>query len=101
MATPLTRNRSQFAGAAEVDQAFPEALKGPILRRVQFQTVSRIDTLVDQMFDEFRNDYYPGEAVTVHILGGERLQGVVRDKTRFGTGRLAHGALFALLCQPR
>ncbi|KAL2024404.1 hypothetical protein VTK56DRAFT_8215 [Thermocarpiscus australiensis] len=76
---------SELAGAAEVDQAFPEALKGPILRRVQFQTVSRIDTLVDQIYDEFKNDYYPGESVTVHILGGERLQGVVRDKTRYGS----------------
>ncbi len=83
----------QLTGAAEVDQAFPEALKGPILRRVQFQTVSRIDTLVDQVYDEFKNDYYPGEAVTVHILGGERLQGVVRDKTRFGSKVLPDGTL--------
>ncbi|KAL2156177.1 hypothetical protein VTH82DRAFT_922 [Thermothelomyces myriococcoides] len=83
----------QLAGAAEVDQAFPEALKGPILRRVQFQTVSRIDTLVDQLYDEFKNDYYPGEAVTVHILGGEKLQGVVRDKTRFGSKVLPDGTL--------
>ncbi|KAK4157942.1 hypothetical protein C8A00DRAFT_11243 [Chaetomidium leptoderma] len=86
---------SELAGAAEVDQAFPEALKGPILRRVQFQTVSRIDTLVDQVYDEFKNDYYPGEAVTVHILGGERLQGVVRDKTRFGSKVLPDGTLTA------
>ncbi|KAH6849747.1 hypothetical protein B0I37DRAFT_427499 [Chaetomium sp. MPI-CAGE-AT-0009] len=84
---------SELAGAAEVDQAFPEALKGPILRRVQFQTVSRIDTLVDQVYDEFKNDYYPGEAVTVHILGGERLQGVVRDKARFGGKVLPDGTL--------
>ncbi|KAJ4304368.1 hypothetical protein N0V88_001981 [Collariella sp. IMI 366227] len=84
---------SELAGAAEVDQAFPEALKGPILRRVQFQTVSRIDTLVDQVYDEFKNDYYPGEAVTVHILGGERLRGVVRDKTRFGSKVLPDGTL--------
>ncbi|KAK3295918.1 uncharacterized protein B0H64DRAFT_158823 [Chaetomium fimeti] len=84
---------SELAGAAEVDQAFPEALKGPILRRVQFQTVSRIDTLVDQVYDEFKNDYYPGEGVTVFILGGERLQGVVRDKTRFGSKVLPDGTL--------
>ncbi|KXX78014.1 Imitation switch two complex protein 1 [Madurella mycetomatis] len=84
---------SELAGAAEVDQAFPEALKGPILRRVQFQTVSRIDSLVDQIYDEFKNDYYPGEAVTVHILGGERLHGVVRDKTRFGSKVLPDGTV--------
>jgi hypothetical protein len=67
-----------------VEEAFPEALKGPILRRVQFQTISRIDTLVDLIYDEFRADYYPGEAVTVHVVTGERLTGIVRDKSRFG-----------------
>jgi hypothetical protein len=55
--------------------------------------VSRIDTLVDQVYDEFKNDYYPGEAVTVHILGGERLHGVVRDKTRFGSKVLPDNTL--------
>lgn len=79
-------------GAVEVEQAFPEALKGPILRRVQFQTVSRIDALVDQVYDEFRSDYYPGEVVTVHV-NGERLRGVVRDKTRFGSKHLPDGTL--------
>ncbi|KAK4456091.1 imitation switch two complex protein 1 [Podospora aff. communis PSN243] len=77
--------KSETEGAAEVEQAFPEALKGPILRRVQFQTVSRIDALVDQIYDEFKSDYYPGEAVSVRVVSGERLQGVVRDKTRFGS----------------
>ncbi|EGO57862.1 hypothetical protein NEUTE1DRAFT_100748 [Neurospora tetrasperma FGSC 2508] len=82
---------NQTAGAAEVEQAFPEALKGPVLRRVQFQTVSRIDTLVDQIYDEFKNDYYPGETVTVSI-DGEKLHGVVRDKTRFGGTVLPDGS---------
>ncbi|KAK0621334.1 hypothetical protein B0T17DRAFT_591239 [Bombardia bombarda] len=85
--------KSELAGAAEVEQAFPEALKGPILRRVQFQLVSRIDTLVDQMYDEFKNDYYPGEAVTVHVKEGDRLHGVVRDKTRYGSKVLPDGTL--------
>lgn len=83
----------QLAGAQEVEEAFPEALKGPILRRVQFQTISRIDTLVDLIFDEYRSDYYPGEAVTVHVITGERLTGVVRDKTRFGSKLLPDGTL--------
>jgi hypothetical protein len=70
-------------------------LKGPILRRVQFQTISRIDTLVDLIFDEFRSDYYPGEAVTVHVVTGERLTGIVRDKTRFGSKVLPDGTVSA------
>lgn len=84
---------SETAGAQEVEQAFPEPLKGPILRRVQFQTVSRIDHLVDQIYDEFKTDYYPGETVTVNIHTGERLQGIVRDKTRFGSKVLPDGTL--------
>ncbi len=83
----------QRAGAAEVEQSFPEALKGPVLRRVQFQTVSRIDALVDQIFDEFKTDYHPGEAVTVILADGERRHGVVRDKTRYGSKVLPDGTL--------
>ncbi|KAE9367357.1 hypothetical protein N431DRAFT_383007 [Stipitochalara longipes BDJ] len=87
--------KSELAGAQEVEEAFPEALKGPILRRVQFQTISRIDTLVDLIFDEFRSDYYPGEAVTVHVVTGERLTGIVRDKTRFGSKAMPDGTVSA------
>jgi hypothetical protein len=76
-----------------VEAAFPEALKGPILRRVQFQTISRIDTLVDLIYEEFRADYYPNEAVTVHVVTGERLSGIVRDKTRFGSKQLPDGTV--------
>ncbi|KAH9898840.1 ALG6, ALG8 glycosyltransferase family-domain-containing protein [Xylariomycetidae sp. FL2044] len=85
--------KSELAGAQEVDQAFPEALKGPVLRRVQFQTISRIDTLVDMIYDEFKADYYPGEAVTIHLMNGERLTGIVRDKARLGSKVLPDGTL--------
>lgn len=86
-------NFVQLAGAQEVEEAFPEALKGPILRRIQFQTISRIDTLVDLIYEEFRVDYYPGETVTVHVVSGEKLQGMVRDKTRFGAHVNVDGAV--------
>lgn len=36
---------SQMEESREVNNSFPEALKGPILRRVQFSTVSRVDNL--------------------------------------------------------
>ncbi|KAI0123859.1 hypothetical protein BJ170DRAFT_713139 [Xylariales sp. AK1849] len=85
--------RSELAGAQEVEQAFPEALKGPVLRRVQFQTTPRIDTLVDMIYEEFKADYYPGEAVTIHLQTGERMTGVVRDKARLGSKVLPDGTL--------
>ncbi|KAG4027212.1 hypothetical protein MFRU_032g00780 [Monilinia fructicola] len=87
--------KSELTGAQEVEEAFPNALKMPILRRVQFQTISRIDTLVDLIFDEFKSDYYPGEVVTVHVVTGDRLTGTVREKTRFGSKVLPDGSLSA------
>lgn len=38
-------NQYQLEESRELNNAFPEALKEPILRRVQFTTVSRIDNL--------------------------------------------------------
>ncbi|KAI9832677.1 MAG: hypothetical protein M1819_004262 [Sarea resinae] len=69
--------------ASDVDFYFPDALKEPILRKVQFSTVSRIDSLVDQLFEEFRLDFYPGENVTVFLDSGKRLKGIIRDKAKF------------------
>ncbi|ROT42759.1 hypothetical protein SODALDRAFT_319365 [Sodiomyces alkalinus F11] len=85
--------KSERAGAQEVEEAFPEVLKGPVLRNVQFQTVSRIDTLVDNIFEAFRTDFYPGETVTVKLPNGERQQGVVREKTRFPHKLLPDGSV--------
>ncbi|KAI1820989.1 ATP-utilizing chromatin assembly and remodelling N-terminal-domain-containing protein [Xylaria intraflava] len=85
--------KSELAGAQEVDQAFPEPLKGPVLRKVQFQTISRIDALVDMIYEEFKADYYPGEAVTIHLMTGERFTGIVRDKSRLGSKVLPDGTL--------
>ena len=83
---------SQLTGGREVEASFPEALKGPILRKVQFQTISRLDNLVDMVFDEFKLDYYPGEDVTVIVDGGDRVHGLVRDKTTFGPRILPDGS---------
>ncbi|KAL2380917.1 hypothetical protein RJ035_006634 [Blastomyces gilchristii] len=75
--------RSETDGSREVNSAFPEPLKEPVLRKVQFSTISRIDSLVDQVFEDFKQDFYPGERVTVLLTNGSRLQGIVREKARF------------------
>ncbi|KAI9783611.1 MAG: hypothetical protein M1816_001317 [Peltula sp. TS41687] len=85
--------RSERRESEGVDQKFPEPLKEPVLRRVQFSTVSRIDVLVDNIYDEFKQAYYPGEHVTVTPHGGERLSGTVREKTRFPEIRRPDGSL--------
>lgn len=36
---------NQTEESREVNNTFPEALKEPILRRIQFSTVSRVDNL--------------------------------------------------------
>jgi hypothetical protein len=38
----------------EVNSAFPDALKEPILRRIQFSTVSRVDNLGKFQVDRVR-----------------------------------------------
>lgn len=48
---------------------------------------------MDLIYEEFKADYYPGEAVTVHVVTGERHTGIVRDKTRFGSKVMPDGTV--------
>ncbi len=45
------------------------------------------------IYDEFKADYYPGEAVSITLSNGERLTGIVRDKARLGSKVLPDGTL--------
>ncbi|KAI9702530.1 MAG: hypothetical protein M1836_001010 [Candelina mexicana] len=65
--------KSEMEGSKDVDKAFPDALREPVLRKVQFSTISRIDNL----------DFFPGEHVTVLLSDGERLNGSIREKAKF------------------
>ncbi|KAJ9614124.1 hypothetical protein H2200_002260 [Cladophialophora chaetospira] len=85
--------RSEQAGSREIDEAFPQALREPVLRRVQFSTVSRIDNLVEDVFNDFKNDFYPGELVTVILDDGSRLNGRVRDKAKFAEVKAPDGSV--------
>ncbi|KAL4916582.1 ATP-utilizing chromatin assembly and remodelling N-terminal-domain-containing protein [Aspergillus aurantiobrunneus] len=75
--------RSEMEESREVNNSFPEALKGPILRRTQFSTVSRVDNLVDEIYEEFKQEFYPGEPVLILLDDNTRLHGVIRDKANF------------------
>ncbi|KAL4871138.1 hypothetical protein BDV12DRAFT_164837 [Aspergillus spectabilis] len=75
--------RSEMDESREVNNSFPEALKGPILRRTQFSTVSRVDNLVDEIYEEFKQEFYPGEPVLILLDDNTRLHGVIRDKANF------------------
>ncbi|RAK79612.1 DDT domain protein [Aspergillus fijiensis CBS 313.89] len=75
--------KSEMEESREVNSAFPDALKEPILRRIQFSTVSRVDNLVDEIFEEFKQDFYPGEPVLILLDDNTRLHGIIRDKANF------------------
>ena len=85
--------RSELAGSREVEQAFPDALKEPVLRRVQFSTTSRVDNLVDEVFDDFKTDFYVGEYVTVVLDDAERINGRVRDKAKIAAAHNPDGTI--------
>ncbi|KAJ5098078.1 hypothetical protein N7532_005079 [Penicillium argentinense] len=85
--------RSETEESREVNNTFPEALKEPILRRIQFSTVSRVDNLVDEIFEEFRTDFYPGENVLILLEDTTRLHGIIRDKANFAEQLYADGTI--------
>ncbi|KAK5050601.1 hypothetical protein LTR84_003883 [Exophiala bonariae] len=85
--------RSEQAGSREIDEAFPQALREPVLRRVQFSTTSRIDNLVEEVYNEFKSDFYPGELVTIFLEDGTKFNGRVRDKARFAEIRSPGGTM--------
>lgn len=58
-------------------------LKDPILRKVQFSTISRIDDLVNAVYDEFKKDFFPGEIVTVLFNEVDWIEGFIREKAKF------------------
>ncbi|MCJ1307373.1 hypothetical protein MMC25_001019 [Agyrium rufum] len=79
----FTALRNETEASDIVNDAFPDQLKQPILRRVQFSTISRIDNLVDNIYDQFNQEFFPGENVTIITETGERYAGTIRDKTKF------------------
>ncbi|KAI4261377.1 MAG: hypothetical protein L6R42_003420 [Xanthoria sp. 1 TBL-2021] len=85
--------QSESDASGEVEDAFPDALKGPILRKVQFSTVSRLDHLVDHVYEDFKHDYYPGESIVVTFDDGNRSPGILREKTKFSELLRADGSI--------
>ena len=73
----------QNSSASDIEKIFPDALRDPILRKVQFSTISRIDELVSFVFDEFKGDYFPGEDVDITLSNGDQFTGVIREKAKF------------------
>ncbi|TGJ70172.1 hypothetical protein EYR41_006153 [Orbilia oligospora] len=82
---------SELAGSKDVEESFPDALKGPILKKVQFQTIPRIDNLVDLVYDAFKGDFYPGEHVIATLHNNDKTEGQIREKSSFPEQTNAQG----------
>ncbi|KAG9525951.1 hypothetical protein KCU79_g23418, partial [Aureobasidium melanogenum] len=74
---------SENNSSSDIDKIFPDALRDPILRKVQFSDISRIDELVSFVFEEFRSEFFPGEEVSVSLDNGDQFEGVIREKAKF------------------
>lgn len=67
----------------KVEKTFPESIKEPILRFVQFSTIPRLDVLVDMVYSKFKNDFYPGETCYVRMSDSTKKLGKIKEKARF------------------
>ncbi|TKY90357.1 hypothetical protein EX895_000355 [Sporisorium graminicola] len=61
--------KSERKEAIALHKIFPEQLKGPVLKSVQFQITGRIDELVDRVYDRFKDRFFPGETVFFDLDG--------------------------------
>lgn len=61
--------KSERKEAIALHKIFPEQLKAPVLRSVQFQITGRIDQLVDLVYDRFKDRFFPGETVFFDLEG--------------------------------
>ncbi|WEJ93230.1 imitation switch two complex protein 1 [Yamadazyma tenuis] len=80
---------SETKEVKDVERNFPEALKGHILRFLQFNRITRLDQLVDKVYSQFKNNYFPGEyvllkGITINGMVGElsavKQRGLIREK---------------------
>ncbi|KAK4624005.1 Imitation switch two complex protein 1 [Fulvia fulva] len=86
---------SETKSSAAVESVFPDPLRDPILRKVQFSIISRMDELVNTIYAEFKHDFFPGEEVIVALGDGDQTQytGIIREKAKFPMIRGADGSI--------
>lgn len=79
---------------------FPATLKGPILRTIQFSTIPRLDMLVDQVYHQFKNEFFPGD-VAMAKINDRRVTVIVREKAKFNAVTLPYGERRPSYCSCR
>jgi ATP-utilising chromatin assembly and remodelling N-terminal/Williams-Beuren syndrome DDT (WSD), D-TOX E motif/DDT domain/WSTF, HB1, Itc1p, MBD9 motif 1 len=81
---------SESRETLQVMSSFPEVLKEPILRKVQFSQISRLDALVDFVYNSLKSEFYPGE-VAIAKVRDQRIKVIVREKAKFSSITLPNG----------
>ncbi|KAG0660947.1 hypothetical protein C6P46_004220 [Rhodotorula mucilaginosa] len=61
-----------------VRERFPDVLKGRVLATVQFRVMGRLDSLVDLVFERYKDRYFPNEQCFIDIQGDKYLAKIVR-----------------------
>ncbi|TFK57352.1 hypothetical protein OE88DRAFT_1730725 [Heliocybe sulcata] len=69
---------SEHQEARTMQARFPEPLKGPVLRAVQWQVMGRLDHLVEAVYDRFKDRYFKDEKVLVDLQGEKYSARIVR-----------------------
>lgn len=84
--------RSEIKEIEDLNRHFPDALKEHVLKFLQFNRITRLDQLVDKVYLQFKNNYFPGEYVllkginlgaTNSEIAGMKHHGLVREKVEF------------------
>ncbi|KAF2434508.1 hypothetical protein EJ08DRAFT_657246 [Tothia fuscella] len=85
---------SETQNSREVESAFPEPLRAPVLRKVQFSTIGRLEHLIAWVYEEFKADFWPREQViAADVDTGEKHEAIVREKISFPERRRADGTI--------
>ncbi|GAA6007157.1 hypothetical protein JCM10207_001527 [Rhodosporidiobolus poonsookiae] len=61
--------QSEKAESRIVRERFPDPLKGRVLGTVQFRVMGRLDSLVDLVFERYKDRFFAGEKVFVDLQG--------------------------------
>ncbi|KAF2852587.1 glycosyltransferase family 57 protein [Plenodomus tracheiphilus IPT5] len=85
--TPIPHNQDeevteeQTEAVKEINEIFPKPLRKPVLRFVQFRTETRMDDLVNAVFDHFKEEYFQDEMVTIEDGNNARRHGIITGFT--------------------
>ncbi|GAA5973155.1 hypothetical protein JCM11641_006296 [Rhodosporidiobolus odoratus] len=61
--------QSERAESRIVRERFPDELKGRVLATVQFRVMGRLDTLVDHVYERYKDRFFAAEKVFVDLQG--------------------------------